>query len=116
MSARAKITLPWEHHAPEQPTQPLPARWSASLDRDGQHCMLTVEPYSDDDWIWSAALGAKNVTLVGSAADAESAKQEAQAVVELFLSGRPLFLDRRPTLCLDSRVLDSDPAAAQVPS
>lgn len=79
--------------------EPLPeARWEASVDINGRHLKLMVDNMTSTSWYWSVDLRFEPfLSVLGSAPDLESAQKEAQAVCELFATGRPLHLDREPT-------------------
>lgn len=101
---KSTLALLWEEQrTPVQPTPPPPSKWVVSGIHDGRAFTLKVEPFYDQ-WYWTARLGGpRNPMLVmGYADDAESAKQDAQAVADLYMNGRPVFLDRRPTLSLSA--------------
>lgn len=104
------LRVSWSQSEPTPVIAP-PPEWTFSTVHQGKWIALRVG-HSYDKWTWSATVG--DLSVFGYAPDAESAKQDAHAVVELYLSGRPLFLDRRPTLSVSSPT-DLQPAPAVQP-
>lgn len=109
-----KLALSWRQSAPPPP--PQPCKWMMNGAHEGRTFTLKVQPFSKTTWCWTASLDSfsGSMFLMGYADNAEAAKQDAQAVAELYVSGRPLFLNRRPTLSV-STLTEPQPAPAVQP-
>lgn len=96
---QTKPVFSWKQkeRAPEPP--PEASKREAFVDHNGRRIRLTADCFSGKSWMWGVDFQfPPYLSVNGTSPDVESAQNEAQAVVDLFATGRPLYLDRTPML------------------